>query len=476
MPDKNKTFARIVAAGDGNVYIILKNYHCCILSSDSLCSLLKNPTNFIRKECGEYTSKNGYPARMSGKLSDIPGLTLAYLTEERQLICEHPEVIFTAIQCAKNADAQSQINISEALADGKVLDEKQMCIKLFLSLGSKGGNSVENMDFMLSQDTQLQILSEILHNRFFYKPIDESFFDKKDTVKIEPNTAITSPETKNGETNSSAETDDSDLPFTLCNLPSPPQTKPPRLRDEKQARRNDGIPDHYICMNDFAKKHNVSTATIHKYKREGTVHPLKDDRGHLWFDPDIFPEKAPDGRGRKPGDSRKASYKPAKGSSYKEVQNYIQANGFFSDAIRPYIRTIEELNYYLNNKYREMNWYGSPVLTIPVDLEYYSETHKATNRELIIAGESPVVPKLEVKYDLHHIGQRKDSPLCIIPSNIHNGPKTYSIFHSGTAEEDIHSTAFALQRKQFWTIYVNMCDEFKYYSMIPYMDKNKKRR
>ena len=470
--EKNKAFARIVAAGDGKAYIILKNFHCCILSSDSLYSLLENPLNFIKRECRKYTSANGYPAHLSGKLSDIPGLTLAYLTEERQLICEHPEVICAVIQHARKADTQSQIRISEVLTDEKVLDEKQMCIKIFLSLGPKGGNSVENMEFVLSQDTQLQILSEILHNRFFTRPIDESFFE---TVSTDSAEAISESQENHGDDSSAGVSEDLDLPFSLCNLPTPPATKPPRLRDEKQARRNDGIPDHYICMNDLCKRHNTTPATIHKYKREGKLHPLKDNRGHLWFDPDVFPEKAPGRRGRKMDSPRKVPSKPPKGSSYKDVQNYIQTNGYFSDTVRQFIRTMEELDYYLNNKYREMNWYGNPVLTIPVDLDYYSEVHKATNRELIVAGESPVVPGLDVKYDLHHIGQRKNSPLCIIPSNIHNGPTTYSIFHSGASEEDVHTAAFALQRKKFWTVYLSMCDEYKSYDKIPYRNQNKKR-
>lgn len=470
-----KLFARILAANDGKVYIILKNFYCCILSAESLCSLLENPSEFIIKNARIFASKYAYPARLTGLLSDIPGLTLGYLTEERKFVCEHPEMICAAIQHAKKADSKSQINISEVLIDGQVLDKKQLCIKLFLALGSKNGNNILNTNFSLDKETETHIISEILKNQFFNKPIDIHFFDKKEEAESE--SVVTDDIATTATVNLTEISDeDSDLPFTLCNLPTPPDSAPPRKYYMKDHAKDDCIPSHFICTNELAKKYKVDPVFVRKLNRDGKIHGLKDNLGKYWFDPKTVIEKPVDRRKlKKSGSTLRGPVKPPRGASYEEVQRYIQENGYFSDAVRPYIRTMKELDYYLNNKYREVDWYGNIALIIEVDLGYYSEKYKATNRELIIAGESPVVPNLDVKYDLHHIGQRKDSPLAIIPSNIHNGHETYSIFHSGDSDDNLHNAAFAIRKQQFWSIYVHLCDEYRRYENIPYVSENKRK-
>lgn len=163
------------------------------------------------------------------------------------------------------------------------------------------------------------------------------------------------------------------------------------------------------------------------------------------------------------------------GNSYLDVQRYIRDNRLFSDQVRKYIRTYEEAKYYMDNGYREVNWFGNSALIIDIDLDYFSKKHNATNRKLIAAGRSPVVPSYEDQtFDLHHVGQKKDSPLAIIPSGIHNGQKTYSIFHSGhSSDEDLHNTAFDLQRQKFWLVYVQQNDEYGGYHKIPYVNRKK---
>lgn len=144
----------------------------------------------------------------------------------------------------------------------------------------------------------------------------------------------------------------------------------------------------------------------------------------------------------------------------------------FVDAIRPFIRTYEEARFYVDNGYKSVEWYGNYALIVDVSLNYYSEKYKATNRQLILSGRSPVVPEHEEQtFDLHHVGQKIDSPIACIPSGQHNGPELYSVFHpSSTSDEDLHTTAFELQRKKFWLLYVQKCEENHGFNNIPFLN------
>ena len=469
MNQRTTIFARIVAAGNGYIYLILKNYQCCLFSSTCLYSLLMDPLLFLKKGAKKFISPDGYPAPLKGDIMAIAGLTLTYLTEERQLICEYPEVICLALLHAKQSDEETHINLHEILCADSILDQKQCCIDVFLTLGSKANCVLQNNSYKLSSATQAQILSEILQSRFFadygspassLNPFSEN---KQQTI----NETLKTP----GVTSEAADNPQEEpiLPFSLCN---PLTTLAESAKSALPEKQEDDpcIPQGYIKLREYCTRYSISNGTIQNWISKGWISPIKDKLGHWWLNMNETPDQIRERNGA--GDSRtKKKRNSIRKGSYSDIQRFIRENHWFSDAVRPYIRTYEEAKYYKDNCYREVDWCGNSALILDIDLEYYSIKHSATNRQLIISGHSPVVPNHEDQtFDLHHIGQKTESPLAIIPSRIHNSTEMYSTFHSGnTTNEGLHSTAFDLQRKKFWLVYVQQVDQYGGYDKIPFL-------
>lgn len=470
MIESSKVFARIVAAGDGSVYVILKNFQCCLFTSSCLFSLLKNPLRFIKKDAKKYGSPTGYPGPMMSNIMEIPGLTLAYLTNERRFVCEHPEILSLGLQNAMSNRENEHINLKKIFDEDSILDQKQWYLDVFLALGTKANKKVQNHTFELSHQYQVYFLTEMLQSRVFNKQASH-ITHFPDEVAPQENL----PEVTSNAVPPQAQicNEDSDLPFLLCNLPIPAKSS---VQEELKAEWE--FPAHYIKLKEYTALHCVSDMTVYKWIKEGSVHYAKTAAGHYLLDKHDTPETVRRRRKETSNNQKKKNkrYNKTASNTYQEVQRYIQENNFFTENVRPYIRSYEETRYYVDNNYREVCWFGNSALILQVDLDYYSDKYKKTNRELILAGRSPVVPSApDTVYDLHHIGQKKDSPLAIIPGNIHNSSKYYSVFHlSSNTSENLHTTSFDLQRQKFWIVYVQMCDQYKGYLNIPYLNSPKR--
>ena len=86
-----------------------------------------------------------------------------------------------------------------------------------------------------------------------------------------------------------------------------------------------------------------------------------------------------------------------------------------------------------------------------IDLNYISpttisETNPSglTNLQLMMSGKAPFDPVSGLKYELHHIGQRMDSPLAILTSHEHD------LIPNLIQESQISRSAFGLERAEFW--------------------------
>ena len=116
-------------------------------------------------------------------------------------------------------------------------------------------------------------------------------------------------------------------------------------------------------------------------------------------------------------------------------------------------------------------------MIIDVNLDYYCISKDKTNREIISEGGSPVVPNNEsYVYQIHHIGQKKDSPFAIIPENIHNGKNTYSFFHQGSEPDvDLHTKEFEIEKRLFWRNYVEQFDKYGGFRFVPFLNSKHKK-
>ena len=105
---------------------------------------------------------------------------------------------------------------------------------------------------------------------------------------------------------------------------------------------------------------------------------------------------------------------------------------------------------------KEVN--GKLALVRDIDLNYTSKLagKTVTNLERMQAGYAPIDPLTGQAYQLHHIGQKIDSPLAILTQAEHTGGGHNSILHDPNIEngQGVHALLsaeeWAAQREEFW--------------------------
>lgn len=110
----------------------------------------------------------------------------------------------------------------------------------------------------------------------------------------------------------------------------------------------------------------------------------------------------------------------------------IAAVSPYSKAINDYIKTEKELKIYINARLKEA-FVLRPTLTFDVNPDYVTPTG-ATNLERMLHGDAPYDSKTGQVIQLHHIGQRYESPFAELPRILHIGAETYSTLHDTTIE------------------------------------------
>lgn len=88
-----------------------------------------------------------------------------------------------------------------------------------------------------------------------------------------------------------------------------------------------------------------------------------------------------------------------------------------------------------------------------IDLDQLDEDG-ISNRERMERGRPPITEDGK-EVELHHIGQKQDSPLAELTMEEHRGTGNDTILHDKTKESEIDRTAFAKERKEHWKSRVN---------------------
>ncbi len=111
----------------------------------------------------------------------------------------------------------------------------------------------------------------------------------------------------------------------------------------------------------------------------------------------------------------------------------IQTKSNFTDTTIKNIKSMDEFKVYQNANLVEYNYNGRTFL-IPKDMnwDFVDPATGLTNRQLIEAGYNPV-DKFGIKYQLHHVGQKTNSPLALLTQEQHQGNS--SILHTITTSE-----------------------------------------
>lgn len=97
---------------------------------------------------------------------------------------------------------------------------------------------------------------------------------------------------------------------------------------------------------------------------------------------------------------------------------------------------------------------GKTALVRKIDLNYVDELTGKTNLELMKEGLAPYDPTGQ-KYQLHHIGQKNDSPLAILTQAEHTGKGNDTVWHILTEgfENPSQQPGWANIKKNFWKNY-----------------------
>ncbi len=431
-----RLIARVIMLADCSVHIAVHDGNTFECTPDALSFLLSDPYGYI--ETGPHYEKNTCHAANPKHLAlpYIKGLTLVKIYDDIEIVCVFPKV-YQALLESRALDNHKQINLSNYISSMDLSDEKHFLMKFFCDFNSSPRSKlVVNRKLNLDFDVQSEIVTETINTKFFeYK---EDMSKSIDGTVDEFNTELPLFQ--------SSEKDDS---------------------TEIGASLNG-----YITTQEFADLHNVSRHTvnswINKKKLPGVI-----KMHNRWFVPIDTPTPM-DGRiGRIMPPKSKQGITPYEflESDYKSVQEYIKKQECVSDELRKYIRTYEELRYYIDHRYYEVYWNDRPALIIEVNPDYFCERLGLTNRELIEQGKSPVAPtEGEPEFHIHHIGQKEDSPFCIISKDEHSA--RYSTLHDNSSSEwrvdsdaDLHGPKFQLNKIKFWKKYLEEIDaagEFKY--------------
>lgn len=112
--------------------------------------------------------------------------------------------------------------------------------------------------------------------------------------------------------------------------------------------------------------------------------------------------------------------------------------------------SVEEYSIYKNSSLQLMKVNGKNSLVQSIDWDFVGDLEDGrTNAQRVLDGLAPL-DKTGKPYELHHIGQKEDSPLAILTSNEHK--KNYKVLHKNTGQEEseIIRNKFKKEKRDFW--------------------------
>ncbi len=125
----------------------------------------------------------------------------------------------------------------------------------------------------------------------------------------------------------------------------------------------------------------------------------------------------------------------------------IQRQSKYPNSVISKIHSMDEYNkVYKKAKLKPMKINGKDSLIRKIDLDFVGDLEDGrTNIQRMRAGLAPL-DKNGKSYELHHIGQKQDSPLAILTKGEHE----HSSLHLNGKKSEIDRVKFAPERKRFW--------------------------
>lgn len=147
----------------------------------------------------------------------------------------------------------------------------------------------------------------------------------------------------------------------------------------------------------------------------------------------------------------------SEGLSDEEKARIKEETGW-SDEIIEHIENMQQYDILKNAGLVEAEINGKKCLVKEnIDLDY-TDADGLTNRERMERGLAPIDSETGKPLELHHLGQKADSPLVELTSSEHrtgvseDGKKNQSIWHDNTKETEVHGqgNTWAQERSDHW--------------------------
>ena len=450
--------ARVVLMPKGDIHIAYQNRQTYYCTPRALMLLLSDPFCFLDKGGSFLTTSSILINNKQESLDKIQGLTLLAVYSDKRIVCEFTDLFkpLYSPYFLKSAIADKYMTIEPSSIKDTPVDPKQALLFLFMEYTqSKFAKTPKGKrNFEITQETQTRIMGEILNTSAKFDSARKENCDARFPIELLD---------ADNDSDASPNTDE-------------------HAEDNLSTNNKEGVDEclGMVTFEEFARLKKVKLETVYGWKWRGKLQTACKGENGLWMiDPnEVISDKRAGRKVEKMSDGSNRKVVRLKGSNYKDVQLYIRERGLVSDNIRRYIRTYDEAKYYEKHNYHEVHWDISNAMIIDINPDYFCKAEGKTNRQLIADDQAPVVPGSEqYKFHLHHIGQKKDSPLAIIPGYDHNDKKFYSIFHSGkSTNEDLHDGEFEKLKIAFWKAYIEQYDKYGSYSKIPFINSKHKRK
>ena len=144
------------------------------------------------------------------------------------------------------------------------------------------------------------------------------------------------------------------------------------------------------------------------------------------------------------------------GLALQDMSNICLSTGYPLETVKMFRSTQEGAIYFEQAGLYAKTINEQPALIRAIDLNYESELagETVTNLERMKRGYAAIDPASGESFQLHHIGQKVDSPLAILSQYEHTGGGNNTILHDSNIAEGVHKlmsdSEWNKQKMEFW--------------------------
>lgn len=426
--DPKKVRARVILRPDGYVHIAFESSTSILATGRAVLELFQDPIAFIEEGCTKYQVSTNGICRVRQKtlsLEAVLGLDLAYVTGDRQIVCDFTELFAWVSNRIGTPELDQPLILSDIVCNTdaqQLSDEKALLLRYYLEVGrflSKLEPPAVKRHLKLRDEVQLSVIKVAMD--VFTSP-QEKASPKRPAISDRIESAI-----------------------PIAEAQEPKEAAPVLLSTKECAERL-----------------GYTAQQIRNKIASGEIKGVKDDKGNFKIREQDLPKKKTKSKVRASSESL--------AGNYEETQKNILENGLFTQAVAPFIMSHAEMEFFAA-QHREVVIDGRAALVLDIHPEFIAADGR-TNRQRILDGEAPICPSSPEgnPYHLHHMSKRMTGPLAIVSTEDHR--KYNKFLHQAPNDPDMYRTTFDMQRISFYRSYLEMYD-IGGYDAMPYLNRPK---